>query len=87
MIVYCLNCWIFNQISQIFCHLITITFQPEEAFLKVVIRAPASALILVLIIVFFESIFGFPSDAAINPPILQSKFCLYSLTWSFYATQ
>jgi O-antigen/teichoic acid export membrane protein len=58
-------------------------FRPENAFLIDGIGAAFSALLLIIIIVPFESFFGFPSDVAVSLAILPIVFCVYSLTCHF----
>jgi hypothetical protein len=58
-------------------------FKPRWVFLIDGIGAAMSALLLLLLIVPFQSFFGFPSDVAIKLFVLPLIFSIYSLTCYF----
>lgn len=58
-------------------------FKLKWAFLIDGIGAAMSALLLLLVIVPFQTFFGFPSDAALKLSVLPLIFSIYSLTCYF----
>jgi len=58
-------------------------FKPLWVFLIDGLGAAMSALLLLLLIVPFQSFFGFPSDAALKLSVLPFLFSIYSLTCYF----